>query len=58
MQQFKGLSELSKDALLTIDGGGFWDDVVYAVNITLMYLREIPKAASEFQASLPPSLKK
>jgi hypothetical protein len=49
---------LSSKELETIEGGGFWGDVFYRVGVTFRCFYEFAKTAGEYQASLPPSLKK
>ncbi len=54
----EGFSELDKDELKTVNGGSFWADFAYATAVTARCIWEFGRTASEFQASLPPSLKK
>jgi bacteriocin-like protein len=58
IQALEGFSELDKDELKTVNGGSLWDDLVYVAKTTTSYILEFARTASEFQASLPPSLKK
>lgn len=54
----EGFSELDRDELKTVNGGSLWDDFVYIASMTARYFGEFTRTASEFQASLSPSLKK
>lgn len=54
----EGFSELDRDELKAVNGGSLWDDFVYIANMTARCFREFTRTASEFQASLPSSLKK
>ncbi|MBN8719992.1 COMC family protein [Hydrobacter penzbergensis] len=54
----EGFSELDRDELKTVNGGSFWGDLAYAAGATARCIWEFARTASEFQASLPPSLKK
>jgi hypothetical protein len=54
----EGFSELDRDELKTVNGGSFWGDVAYATAVVGRCIWEFARTASEFQASLPPSLKK
>lgn len=49
---------LSIQELTAIDGGGFWGELFYTIGATFRCIREFGKIAAEYQASLPPSLKK
>jgi|GEM_PF-701005 hypothetical protein len=49
---------LSSKELEIIEGGGFWGDLFYTVGVTFRCFYEFAKTAGEYQASLPPSLKK
>lgn len=49
---------LSSKELEIIEGGGFWGDLFYKVGVTFRSFYEFTKTAGEYQASLPPSLKK
>lgn len=66
MKTMQALTVLSIDQLTMINGGGdgpstktsFLHDVAYAIGVTAKSFWHFCKTASEFQASLPPSLKK
>ncbi len=56
---FDCLTDLTTDELLSVEGGsGFWEDIAYAAGVTAKCFYVFVKTASEFQASLPPNLKK
>lgn len=58
LQSF-GFVELSDTEKLSIEGGSsFWEDLAYVAGVTVRCFREFTYQASQFQASLPPSLKK
>ncbi len=56
--KYEGLSELSSEQMLTIEGGGFWGDLSYIVGATLHSILQFSKQAMEYQHSLPANLKK
>jgi len=56
--KYEGLSELSSDQTLTIEGGGFWGDVAYLIGATTHAIWKFSKEAMEYQHSLPANLKK
>lgn len=58
LTSFEGVSELSSFQLSEIEGGGFWGDVAYLVTATAKCIVVFCQTAAEFQASLPPNLKK
>ncbi|BFG71378.1 hypothetical protein KACHI17_22590 [Sediminibacterium sp. KACHI17] len=49
---------LSFNELTSIDGGSIYGDLAYLFGATLRCFREFTKGAVQYQASLPPSLKK
>ncbi len=49
---------LSLNELTTLEGGSIYGDLAYLFGATLRCFREFTKTAAEYQASLPPSLKK
>lgn len=49
---------LSFNELTTLNGGSVYGDFAYLLGATLRCFREFTKTAVEYQASLPPSLKK
>lgn len=51
-------SSLSFNELVTLNGGSIYGDFAYLFGATLRCFREFTKTAVEYQASLPPSLKK
>lgn len=56
---FNCLTELTTDELVAVEGGsGFWEDLAYAAGVTVKCFYVFVKTAGEFQASLPPHLKK
>jgi hypothetical protein len=57
-ESFGSLVELSSQELQSIEGGSFYEDAAYVAGFTLRCLWEFCKTASEYQASLPPNLKK
>jgi hypothetical protein len=56
--KYEGLSELSSEQMLTIEGGGFWEDFAYLLGATAHSIWQFSKQASEYQHSLPANLKK
>ncbi len=59
MQKINGFQSLStQDMIQTNGGGNLIYDIFYVAGATLRCLREFTKAAAEYQASLPPNLKK
>lgn len=52
------LTLLDNKAMVSIEGGSFWEDLAYVAGVTLKCLHVFTKTAAEFQASLPPNLKK
>lgn len=56
--KYEGLSELSSDQMLTIEGGGFWGDLAYILGATAHSIWQFSKQAMEYQHSLPANLKK
>lgn len=50
--------ELSLSEMHSIEGGSLIRDLFYLAGATLRCIREFTKTAAEYQASLPPSLKK
>jgi len=55
---FDCLTDLTADELLAVEGGSFWEDLAYVAGVTAKCFYVFAKTASEFQASLPPNLKK
>ena len=53
-----GLQLMTAEEMRCIDGGSFWEDVGYVLGVTARSFVEFCKTAGEFQASLPPNLKK
>lgn len=49
---------LSLNELTALEGGSIYGDLAYLFGATLRCFREFTKTAVEYQASLPPSLKK
>ena len=58
LESFDSLVALNQHELITLEGGSFWEDLAYAAAATAKCIWVFAKTASEFQASLPPSLKK
>lgn len=54
----KEVQELSLEEMNQIEGGNLVWDAFYVFGATLRCIREFTKAAAEYQASLPSSLKK
>lgn len=52
------LRSLTADEALLVEGGSFWGDVAYVAGATLKSIWVFCKTAAEYQASLPPNLKK
>jgi hypothetical protein len=56
--QSLGLEELSQQEQISIEGGGFFKDLFYAVGATAKSLYVFTTTAVEYQHSLPANLKK
>jgi hypothetical protein len=52
------LGELSQKEAMTLEGGSIWGDAAYLLGATLKCIWVFAKTAGEYQASLPPTLKK
>lgn len=55
---FDCVTDLTMDELLAVEGGSFWKDAAFLFGATVKCIWVFAKTASEFQASLPPNLKK
>ncbi len=58
LSKYEGLSELSFDQALIVEGGSFWYDAAYLIGATAHAIWEFSKQAVEYQHSLPANLKK
>ncbi len=58
LTSFDSLVALNQQELISLEGGTFWDDIAYVLGATAKCIYVFAKTASEFQSSLPPSLKK
>lgn len=58
LTSFDSLVALNQQELISLEGGTFWEDLAYATAVVGKCIYVFGKTASEFQASLPPSLKK
>lgn len=56
--KYEGLSELSSEQTLAIEGGGFWGDMAYILGATAHSIWQFSKQAVQYQHSLPANLKK
>jgi natural product precursor len=52
------LKSLSEQELCDLNGGSFWGDLAYVAGATIKCVVVFCKTAAEYQASLPPNLKK
>ncbi len=52
------LTLLDNKAMISIEGGSFFEDIAFVAGATLKCIYTFTKSAAEFQTSLPPNLKK
>lgn len=56
---FSHLLPLSENEMIDVTGGmGFWEAVGYIPGVIIGSILVVAKSAAEYQASLPPNLKK
>jgi len=56
---FAGLTDMTDADMVAVNGGdSFWETLGYIVGATAKCIYVFSKTAAEYQASLPPNLKK